>query len=327
MPAPAQPAYVCVGSIIIDDIVSPDGETRMGVLGGGVTHAAAGMLIWGQRAGVCACAGYDLPGPARQRLERDFDLQGVIWLDLPQARAWQIFEWDGRRTELYRVEVLDPFITGPTPEQVPPAYHAAKGVHLLRDGPALPAWRALYPDATLFWEPPQAYMIPEHADEFRAALEHIDIVSPNLLEAQQVYGLADPAALVQAMLDDGARIAALRMGEAGSLVGMRGREAPLAVPAVPVPEVVDQTGAGNTYCGGFLAGWLETGDLVEAACCGAVAASFALEVAGVADPPANLTDLRRRRRDWLRERLDAGSGPEPGPKGFHHGGHGEHRER
>jgi sugar/nucleoside kinase (ribokinase family) len=304
MSGPAQPAYVCVGSIIIDDIVFPNGETRMGVLGGGVTHAAAGMLIWGRRAGVCACAGHDLPEPARQRLERDFDLQGVIWLDLPQARAWQIFEWDGRRTELYRVDVLDPFIHDPTPKQVPAAYHAARGVHLLRDGAALPAWRALYPNATLFWEPPQAYMIPEHAGEFRAVLKHIDIVSPNLLEAQQIYGPEGPAALVRAMLNDGAQIVALRMGETGSLVAMRGRETPLAVPAVPVPEVVDQTGAGNTYGGGFLVGWLESGDLVTAACYGAVAASFALEVTGVADPPAILDDLRQQRLHWLRERLD-----------------------
>jgi sugar/nucleoside kinase (ribokinase family) len=88
-------------------------------------------------------------------------------------------------------------------------------------------------------------------------------------------------------------------------VGMRGRDALLAVPAVPVPEVVDQTGAGNTYCGGFLTGWLKSGDLVEAACCGAVAASFALEVTGVADPPATVADLRKQRCDWLREHLDA----------------------
>ncbi|MBN1201090.1 MAG: hypothetical protein JXJ20_04465, partial [Anaerolineae bacterium] len=89
------PDYVCVGGIIIDDIVLPNGETRMEVLGGGVVHAAAGIKIWDQRAGMVACAGKDLPDSARQRLARDFDLSGLIWLDLPQARAWQLFEWDG----------------------------------------------------------------------------------------------------------------------------------------------------------------------------------------------------------------------------------------
>ncbi len=123
-----RPAIVCVGSIIIDDIVLPDGVTRMGVLGGGVTHAAAGVAVWGERPGIVACVGRDLPEPVRERLARDFDLQGVIALDAPQARAWQIFEWDGRRTEIFRVDVLEPFLVDPQPEQVPAAYGAARGL-------------------------------------------------------------------------------------------------------------------------------------------------------------------------------------------------------
>jgi hypothetical protein len=294
-----------VGNIIIDDIVFPNGETRMGVLGGGVSHAAAGMRVWDQRSGICASAGRDLPDAARQRLERDFDLQGVIWLDLPQARAWQVFEWDGRRTEIPRVAEWELFLTLPEPQQVPKAYRDAKGVYVLRDGSTLAGWRARYPHATLFWEPEQRYMVTENAAEFRAALRQADIVSPNLVEAQQVYGYNDPALLARAMLDDGARIVALRMGEAGSVVGMRGGADLLAVPAVPVPEIADQTGAGNTYGGGFLVGWLETGDLAAAACYGAVAASFALEVTGVADPPPDLAALRAQRCDWLSAQLKA----------------------
>ncbi len=297
------PAYVCVGGIIIDDIVQPDGQTRMGVLGGGVTHAAAGMLIWGQRAGIFACAGYDLPDEARQRLERDFDTRGLLVLDLPQARAWQLFEWDGKRTEIFRVEVLEPFVYAPTPERLPAAYHRAGAVYLLTDAAPLPAWRALFPRAPLLWEPLQQYMVAQNAGEFRAGLPLVDIVSPNYLEAAQVYGDDDPAALVRAMLADGVQVAVLRMGAEGSLVGQRGQETLLRVPAVPVPEVIDQTGAGNTYCGAFLVGWVETGDLLTAACYGAVAASFSLEVTGVADPPPDLEQQRARRYAWVRERV------------------------
>jgi sugar/nucleoside kinase (ribokinase family) len=73
---------------------------------------------------------------------------------------------------------------------------------------------------------------------------------------------------------------------------------------VPVPEIVDQTGAGNTYCGAFLVGWLEMGDLKQAAGYGAVAASFALEVIGVADPPADMIARRGERWRWLRARIE-----------------------
>ncbi len=301
----AAPAYLCVGGIIIDDIVYPDGRTQMGVLGGGVSHAAAGMLIWGQRPGLFASAGRDLPEEARRRLVRDFDTRGLVVHDLPQARAWQLFEWDGKRTEVWRVDALDPFIHEPLPDQLPPAYDGVRAVYVLRDAAQLPLWRARFPAAALLWEPLQQIMVPGYGAEFRPALASADIVSPNHLEATLVYGFDDPAALVRAMLDDGARIVALRLGPQGSLVGARERGALLRVPAVPVAQVVDQTGAGNTYCGGFLIGWAETGDLLEAACYGAVAASFALEVTGVADPPPDLPTQRARRYAWVRERVRA----------------------
>lgn len=297
------PDYICIGGIIIDDIVLPDGRATMGVLGGGVTHAAAGMVIWGQRPGLVSCAGRDLPEGARRRLERDFDLGGMQWLNLPQARAWQLFEWDGRRTEIFRVDELNPFLYGPDLDALPSWYRAARGVHLLRNGEVAP-WRATLPGATLLWEPIQPFMAPENAAAFRAALPLVDIVSPNLLEAQALYGLSDPAALVRAMLDDGATVAVLRMGEQGSLAGRQGDPDLLRVPVVEVAEIVDQTGAGNTYCGAFLVGWCQTADLAQASVYGAVAASFALEATGVADPPADYMAQRDARARALTSRLE-----------------------
>jgi len=202
------------------------------------------------------------------------------------------------------VEVLEPFVYAPAPERLPPVYRGARAVYLLTDAAPLPAWRALFPQTPLLWEPLQQYMVTQNAAEFRAALPLVDIVSPNYLEATQVYGDDDPAALVRAMLADGATIAVLRMGPEGSLVGQRGQDTLLRVPAVPVPAVIDQTGAGNTYCGAFLVGWAETGDLLTAACYGAVAASFSLEVTGVADPPPDLAQQRAQRYAWVRERVE-----------------------
>lgn len=294
MAQPYHPAYITAGGIFIDDIVFPDGRTAMGVLGGGVTHSAAGMVIWGQRPGLVAVAGRGLPPDVLLRLRRDFDLDGVQWLDIPQMRAWQLFEHDGRRTEIYRVEITEPFIVGPQPELLPPSYRGARGIHLLRDDGIGP-WREALPGMTLLWEPAQQFMTPENARAFRAALPHVDIVSPNWIEAQAVYGFAEPETLVRAMLDDGAPVAVVRLGAQGSIAGRQGDPQIVCVPAVPVPHIVDQTGAGNTYCGAFLVGWCETGDLAEAACRGAVAASFALEVIGVADPPENYVALREER--------------------------------
>jgi len=227
----------------------------------------------------------------------------VIALDVPQARAWQVFEWDGRRTEIFRVDVLEPFLTDPQPEHVPGAYEAARGLHLLRPAGDVAGWRARFPAATILWEPSQHFMVAGHLPQFRAALPLVDIVSPNNLEAGLIYGLDDPADLVRAMLDDGARVVALRQGADGSLAARADQPGLIHLPAVPVAEIVDQTGAGNAYCGGFLAGWLATGgDLLAAACYGGTAASFALEVTGVLDPSAVGPAERERRRRWLADR-------------------------
>lgn len=298
------PEFVCVGSIFIDDIVFPDGRTVMEVLGGGGVHAAAGVLTWRERPGLVSCAGEDIPESALRRLERDFDLRGLVHLDLPQARAWQVFEWDGKRTELYRMQIMQPYLDDPQPEDLPESYRRARGVSILRGAEPFVRWREALPDAVLLWEPSQDFMQPDHADAFFKALSAADIVSPNLVEARLVGGDLEPEALIARMLEHGAGIVVLRMGELGSLIGARELASPLLVPPVPVETIVDQTGAGNTYCGGFLAGWVKTGDLKQAACYGAVAASFALEVIGVAHPSgADFSAERDRRLEWLRARL------------------------
>ena len=298
------PALLSVGGVFIDDIVFPDGRTEMGVLGGAATHAATGMRLWGERPALVACLGQGFPQPAAARLEAAFDLRGIVRLEIPQARSWQLFEPDGRRTEVFRVEFVQPFVNDPQPAQVPPALRAARGVYLLRFGADVPGWRAHFPDTCLLWEPQQIYMTAANRAEFRRLLPLVDVVSPNVAEARAVYGFDDPERLARTMVEDGARIAALRMGPAGSLVAAHGRDHVLSVPALPVPHVADQTGAGNTYCGAFLAGWLQTGDLRTAAAYGAVAASFALEVIGVADVDApGALERRDQRLRWVLERM------------------------
>ena len=292
------PKFIAVGSVIIDDIVYPDGRTSMAALGGGGAHAAYGMALAGEKPGLIALVGRDLPGEIQERLERDFNTRGLAWSDYPQLRGWQIFEWDGRRNEVFRVDVFEPFMYEPDAAEAALPFDAVRGLTLLRGPDHVAAWRERLPGAVLLWEPTRAFMLSGDREAFRRGIPFADIVSPNLHEAQTMYGIDDEVELMRRLLADGAPIAALRMGERGSLVARRGEGCAWYSPAVEVAEVIDQTGAGNTYCGGFVVGYCRSGDVARAGCYGAAAASFALETVGAARIPED------RAARWLR-RLDA----------------------
>ena len=292
--------FVAVGSVIIDDIVYPDGRTSMGVLGGGGTHAAYGMALAGERPALVALVGEDLPADIRARLEHDFDISGLVWSEHQQMRAWQIFEWDGVRNEIFRVDVIEPFMFGPDAGSMDIPFADARGMTLLRAPEHVASWRARFPSATLLWEPMRIFMLSADFEAFRTGIPYADIVSPNLHEAQTMYGVEDEAEILRRMLADGCKVVALRMGELGSLVAQTNSDRAWTIPAVGVDAVVDQTGAGNAYNGGFVVGWCKEGDLASAGCYGAAAASFTLEHVGCAQiSPERDAEWRRRLREAL----------------------------
>lgn len=271
----------------------------MAILGGAGTHAAAGVAVWGERPGLIANAGTGMPESAWQQLQRDFDLAGVQQVDVPQGRAWQIFEWDNRRTEIFRTENMAPFAFFPDPDHIPGEYAHPEAATVLRGAVGVRKWREFYRSVTMLWEPDSLYMEASNLAEYRETLSLPEIVSPNLIESQRIYGIDDAQTIIGKMLDDGARVVALRMGEQGSLVAGQGSAGMIHIPPTPVPEIIDQTGAGNCYCGGFIVGWNRTHDLKLAGCYGAAAASFALENFGLANSAgADISAEREKRLQW-----------------------------
>jgi sugar/nucleoside kinase (ribokinase family) len=276
-------------TIIIDDIVFPDGRTAIGVLGGGGPQTAFGMRLWAERVGLVSGVGSDLPAPARHWLETmGLDLGGLRYSsEWPTARAWQLCEADGLRTQIWRVK--GPAIgaqLGRSLERLPTGYPQAKAFHfgIHPEEPDLDFIAALRrPGVVVSLEPFRAAFRPLSDGELRALVSAGDIFSPNLREAESLVGAAEPLTMIRRLVQAGAKIVALRQGAAGATVHRADSGETWQIPAFAT-SLVDPTGAGNAFCGGFVAGWVETQDLRLAGLYGAVAASFMIEQVGL--PPA-----------------------------------------
>jgi sugar/nucleoside kinase (ribokinase family) len=110
-------------------------------------------------------------------------------------------------------------------------------------------------------------------------LEQIDYFAPSLPEARALTGLDEPGRVVDRLLEFGARNVVLKLDAEGALLATKGgRRAHL--PAYPVEQVVDSTGAGDSFCAGFLAGLATGRPPFEAARLGNAVAHHCIQARG-----------------------------------------------
>jgi sugar/nucleoside kinase (ribokinase family) len=286
--------------IIVDDIVFPQGKTHMAVLGGGGPQTAWGMTAacsTGEQVGIVAGIGDDLAEETLAPLRAaQIDLAGVRITEFPTPRAWQVLEVDGRRTQVWRVPVQT---LGHQLRRgwdvLPSAYRAARTLHWgihPGDTGSLRFARDLREKGYLVslepFKPPDCVMSD---DDVRAMLEACDIFSPNWREAGRIVGSDDYHTMIARFRALGCRILALRRGADGADVWDLEVGQGVHVPAVET-NVVDVVGAGNAFCGAFVARF-EDG-IKTAACHASAAASYLIEQVGI--PPAlpDLADYARR---------------------------------
>ena len=285
--------FISISSIIIDDIVMPDGTTHMGCLGGGGTHAAMGMRVWSEQVGLVANIGLDFPADLMDKLEKAFDVNGLIKCDMKTVRAWQLFETDGTRREVLRSKLENFELLKPEINAFPNVYDQLQGVHLHCGGDEIALWVPFLRqrgDPFIVWEPWQRFCVEENREKLTTFLSLVDCVSPNLEEARLLLGLEKKEDLLNKFLDLGAQRVVTREGADGStFIDNKGNY--FRIPAVKVDKIVDQTGAGNAYCGGLVVGFVISENIQDTLCRAAVSASFPLEQFGAI---FSLKDIKQR---------------------------------
>jgi ribokinase len=307
------PSLVTAGGLIVDCVVAADGAVSLDRMGGNGVYAAVGARIWANPIGIIGCVPRNYPRDWLATLRAHNVLtDAVVTHDEDvQLPEWFLYRPDGSRMDqLFATadafrdagygDRLDPVqmaqweaqlrATRPTGRshgefrrahpaaaaQIPDAHFQARGIHLAPDQPQVQlalarAYRARRRLVTL--DPrPQAL----DADTLDALLNEVDAFLPSEKELAALVPGRAPAAALAALAARTKAVLAVKIGAAGALVWDRARSRAIAVPAFAT-EARDPTGAGDSWCGGFLAGLVETGDPVRAACYGAVSASFVVE--------------------------------------------------
>src|SRR5580698_1700101 len=145
------------------------------------------------------------------------------------------------------------------------------------------------PDVKLVASDTMYYWVDGHGDSFLEVLKGLDVLLINDTEAKMLAGNSNLVQAARHVMAFGPRFLVIKHGEYGATLfhsNMRpGQGAELRVPAMPLESVVDPTGAGDSFAGGFfgyLASWAETNELTPGAFrramfYGSVMGSFAVE--------------------------------------------------
>ena len=268
---------VVVGSIGIDTIETPFAR-RESILGGSASYACATSAMY-TRVGLVGVVGTDFPADYEE-LYREFriDLEGL------QKTEGETFRWagvykenmDDRDTLSTELNVLADFAP-----ILPAQYRKAPFLFLANIGPELqqdvlnqmesPKFVAM--DTMDLW-------INIQRDALVEVIGRVDLLTLNESEARRLSGEHFLPLAAEKLLAMGPRYVLIKKGEHGSM--LFSEEGIFVVPAFPLNNVQDPTGAGDAFAGGFMGSLAALGEVNEdsirtAMVYGSVVASFAVE--------------------------------------------------
>jgi len=274
---------VTVGSVAFDAIESPFGKTDK-IVGGAGTFITLASSFFVKEQGIISVVGDDFPASTLENMKaKGIDIQGI------QIKAGEkTFFWSGRYhndmnsrdtlvTELNVLEHFNPI--------VPQAFQGADYLMLGNLSPQVQRMviermekrpKLIAMDTMNFW-------MDIALEELKKTMALVDVLIINDEEARQlsgVYSLVKAAKVIRAM---GPKTVIIKKGEHGALLFHE--ENMFFAPALPLEDVFDPTGAGDTFAGGFMGYIAATDDfsfenMKRAIIAGSALASFCVEKFG-----------------------------------------------
>ena len=307
------PNLIVIGGLTLDNVISADGQVQLSQSGGNGAYSAVGAIVWVDQVGLVSKTVESYPNKALEKFKSNgINLDGVhLSKEKITACDWFIYDNKGNREEglsssekflseagfskshLSPQEVLmwqkllskhshygevsystfrvqNPIETS----QIPSNWRNPKGVHIA------PSQPEVMKEMLDFFEPGAGFIMSDSGwqladktlDEINPILSRLDAFIPSETELRSLVpstGLTDGLAILSKHCPG---IVAVKLGMEGVLIWDRKNKNTIKIPCIPT-EAIDPTGAGDSFCGGFLAGFIETEDPVMAAQFGTISAS------------------------------------------------------
>ena len=280
-------SILVVGSVAFDDVTSPSGSVK-GILGGAATYFALAASYF-TKVRIVAVVGDDFLPENEEVLKRHgVDTRGI------ERSAGKTFRWGGHyvdnlneaKTDFTELNVFEKF-----QPRIPREYADTEFLFLANIHPTLQAAvRLEMKDVRLTGGDTMNYWIQRTPTELAETLKLTNIL---LINDTEVRSIAHDPSLPRAakkVLAMGPQALVVKHGEYGATIFFRERafgvgSHPFRAPALPIDEVRDPTGAGDSFAGGFMGYIASQGEinlevLKRALFYGGVMGSFAVEKFG-----------------------------------------------
>jgi sugar/nucleoside kinase (ribokinase family) len=285
-------SLVVIGTVAFDAIETPFGKTDK-IVGGAATYACLAAAYFYDKVKIVAVAGDDFP----QSEIKNFNDHHIDTEGLQIKKGEKSFFWSGKyhndmnsrdtlATELNVLADFDPII--------PDNYQDCEFLMLGNLTPKIQQTvigrfktrpKLVVMDTMNFW-------MDIALDDLLETIKMVDVLTVNDAEARQLSGEYSLVKAARKILAMGPKYLIIKKGEHGALLFHEDKI--FAAPALPLAEVFDPTGAGDTFAGGFIGymakvGTVSFNNMKNAIIFGSALASFCVEKFGT-EKIRNLTD-------------------------------------
>jgi ribokinase len=301
-----QSRLLIIGQATIDDIYREDeGFVYKLAPGGDSVYSTLGASVWPIPIMVVSRVGKDYPYEKLKTATCHPELtdwSGLRYYDGPTIHDTAYYYKDGSRKYIFEDESLLDTLS-PVPSDIPECFLGCKYVHISAANvhaqlEILEFFKARGATVSLDMETHFFSGKESVVDEMLAlnpvfipSLEHVLLLS----SSQE----PTPLGIWPWIKEKGLSLAVVKCGGDGAWVFDASEKECWIVGVVPDLSVADVTGAGDAFCGGFMAGYMETGNPVIAAAYGSVSASFIVESWAALRPQHHTQELAKIRLDQV----------------------------